>query len=73
VTEREKRRSAPFRLAKVHLDWMREPAAGSRGRAGWVRIELASHAAKRYIALGDLTGKKVGTQKELSLTTAEAR
>ena len=58
---------------QVHLDWMREPAAGSLGRAGWVRIELAPHAAKRYIALGDLKGKKVGTQKELSLTTAEPR
>lgn len=30
---------------KVHLDWMRELAARSRGRAGWVRIELAPRAA----------------------------
>ena len=72
VTGREKRRSATFRL-QMHLDRVREPAASSLGRAGWIRIELVPHVAKRHITLGDLKRKKVGRRKGPSLTAAEPR
>ena len=58
---------------QVHLDWMREPRGWQPG-PGWLGTDRTRAArGQRYLALGDLKGKKVGTQKELSLTTAEPR